>query len=225
MEVLCIIPARGGSKGIPRKNLQPLAGKPLLAHSILQSLSATQVTRTVVSTDDEEIASVTREYGADVVYRPEAISGDTASSESALQHCLTYLADNESYEPDLVVFLQCTSPLRRSDDIDNAIAKLVADGADSLVSVVPVVVWLWRLVEGQPTSFNYDHLNRKRRQDRPAEYNENGSIYVFKPWVLMELNNRLGGQVSLYEMDEWSNLDIESWTDLQLTELVFTNIY
>ena len=224
MELLCIIPARGGSKGIPRKNLQLLAGKPLLAHTIEQAIAARTVSRVVVSTNDEEIGNVAREFGAEVVWRPEALSGDTASSESALRHCVEYLQAEEGYQPDVVLFLQCTSPLRRRNDIDDAIGQMLVDEADSLVSVVPVVVWLWRIQDGHPVSFNYDYHRRLRRQDRPQEFNENGSLYAFKPWVLLQHNNRLGGKITLYQMDEWSNLDIESMADLKLAELVLQTL-
>lgn len=218
MEILAIIPARGGSKGIPGKNLRPMAGKPLLAHTVEQALSTPAITRVVVSTDDRRIGAVAREAGAGLIWRPAALSGDHASSESALQHALDHLQQMEGYEPDLVVFLQCTAPLRRPGDIAAAIATLIEQQADSLLSVVPVVVWLWRIVDGTPQSFNYDYHKRLRRQDRPPEYNENGSIYIFKPWVLRQFDNRLGGKIALYEMDEWSNIDIETLADLQLAE-------
>ncbi|MCI0395813.1 MAG: acylneuraminate cytidylyltransferase family protein [Chloroflexi bacterium] len=217
--IWALIPARGGSKGIPRKNIRPLAGKPLLAHTVEQALAASQVSRVIVSTDDEEIGAVAQHYGAEVVWRPAEISGDTATSESALRHALDALAKSEGYEPDLVLFLQCTSPLRRPGDIDQAIQTLVAAGADSLLSVVPSHRFLWRVAEeGQPASLNYDYRHRPRRQDRPPEYVENGSIYLFKPWVLRQGNNRLGGKIALYVMDEWSAIDVDSPADWQLCE-------
>lgn len=224
-KVITIVPARGGSKGIPGKNLRPLAGKPLLAHTIELAQVARLVNRVVVSTDSPEIAAVSQAYETEVIWRPDDLSGDTASSESALLYTLDFLRDSEGYEPDLVVFLQCTSPLRRPHDIDKAIQTLVDQEADSLVSVVPVVCWLWRVVDGQPQSFNYDAQKRLRRQERPPEFNENGSIYIFKPWVLRQFNNRLGGKIVLYEMDEWSNIDIETLTDLALAEWVMTQVY
>ena len=124
MHVIALIPARGGSKGIPRKNLQSLAGKPLIAHTIEHARQARSVGRVVVSTDDAEIAAVSKQYGAEVVWRPAAISGDTASSESALLHALEYLQQTEGYESDLLVFLQCTSPLTLPEDIDGTVQAL-----------------------------------------------------------------------------------------------------
>jgi N-acylneuraminate cytidylyltransferase len=220
MNTLAIIPARGGSKGIPGKNLRPLAGRPLLAHTITQATAASLVSRVVVSTDDEAIAAVARAYGADLVRRPEAISGDTASSESALLDALGQLERDEGYRPDLIVFLQCTSPLRQPGDIDGAITALLDGGADSLLSVVPSHRFLWRRAEGGAEPVNYDYRQRPRRQDRAPEYWENGSIYVLRPWVLREHNNRLGGRIALYEMPEWSGVDIDSPEDFALCEWV-----
>lgn len=220
MEVLAIIPARGGSKGLPRKNILPLLGKPLLAYTIEHARHSRLVNRVVVSTDDEEITQVARSYGAEVVHRPAVISGDEASSESALLHVLEHLRDQENYWPDLVVFLQCTSPIRQPGDIDRAIQQLLAEGADSLLSGVPFHLFIWRRVNGNVEAIDYDPARRPRRQERPAEFIENGSIYVFKPWVLQELGNRLGGKITLFEMDEDSLVDINTARDFALCEAI-----
>jgi CMP-N,N'-diacetyllegionaminic acid synthase len=220
MSVLAVIPARGGSKGIPQKNLVPLAGRPLLAHTIAHALAASCVDRVVVSTDDEEIAAVARTHGADVVRRPGELSGDRASSESALLHVLEQLHAAEGYRPELLVFLQCTAPIRSAGDIDGAVRTLRDTHADSVLSVVPAKPWLWRVVDGVPESVDYDYRRRPRRQERPPEFFENGSIYVFKPWVLRDLANRLGGKIALYEMDYWSRFDIDDADDLKLCEWI-----
>lgn len=221
-EVVAIIPARGGSKGIPRKNVRLLAGKPLLAYTVEQARAAAAVTRVVVSTDDAEIAAVARRYGAEVIDRPAAISGDTATSESALLHALDALGA-QGVQPELVVFLQCTSPFRAPGDIDAAVATLRARGADSLLSVVPSHAFLWSERDGRAAPLNYDYRSRPRRQDRAPEYRENGSIYVFKPWVLRELGNRLGGAIALYIMDEAQGLDIDGPFDWQWAEWWLTH--
>lgn len=219
-EVLCIIPARGGSKGIPRKNVRLLAGKPLLSHSIGHALQATSISRTVVSTDDDEIARVARDAGAEVVVRPANISGDTATSESALAHVLQHLADTETYVPDLVVFLQCTSPIRGRGDVDAAFAQLRAEGANSLLSAVRSHAFLWTKTETGAQAVNYDYRQRPRRQDRLAEYRENGSIYIFEAELFRNTHNRLGGKISLYEMNEWSSVDIDTEADFELCEWI-----
>ncbi len=223
MNILAIIPARGGSKGIPRKNIQPLVGKPLLAYTIEHAHATPAISRVVVSTDDAEIAAVAEQYGAEVIWRPAEISGDDATSESALLHALDHLRDSEGYEPDLVVFLQATSPLRQPDDIQKAIETLQQQGADSLLSVAPSHVFLWRLVNGRAEPVNYDYRQRPRRQERAPEYIENGSIYIFKPWVLREQSNRLGGKIALYVMDPLDSLQVDEPSDLALIEQVMAS--
>lgn len=219
MRITSMIPARGGSKGIPRKNILPIAGQPLISHSLEQAKKSSHVDRTIVSTDDQEIATISKSYGAEVIMRPADISGDTASSESALLHALDYLKETENYEPDLVVFLQCTSPLRAKDDIDNAITQFQAEDADSLISVSPSHAFLWEKIDGVAQSINYDYRDRPRRQDMNPQFRENGSIFIFKPWVLREYNNRLGGKISLYVMDEFC-IDIDSMIDFEIAELL-----
>ena len=221
-DVLAIIPARGGSKGIPRKNLGLLCGRPLLSYSVEAALNAEAVTRVVVSTDDDEIAEVAGGLGADVVMRPAEISGDEATSESALMHTLDQLQEQEGFEPELVVFLQATSPIRSNGDVDRAIETLKREGADSLLSVVASHSFLWRLNEGIPEPLNYDPKSRPRRQDLAPEYAENGSIYVFKPWVLRQHNCRLGGRVAIYEMSRRSGVDIDTTEDLELCEWIMS---
>jgi YrbI family 3-deoxy-D-manno-octulosonate 8-phosphate phosphatase len=216
MNILAIIPARGGSKGIPRKNLHPLAGLPLIVHTIRHAQRARSVTRTVVSTDDAEIAAVSRAWGAEVVDRPPELSGDTASSESALLHVLDQLRRTERYEPDLVVFLQATSPLRGEADVENAIGTLVREEADSLFSSCRVEGFVWRSTGAGPASLSYDFRHRPRRQDAPEDLIENGSIYVFRPWVLRELNNRLGGRIATYRMSPLDSFQIDEPADLEV---------
>lgn len=219
MHILALIPARGGSKRILRKNLQILAGKPLVVHSIEHALSASTVDAVYVSTEDTEIAAVSKAAGAHVIERPLSLAGgDTATSESALLHALDAIRDSRGNDPDLVVFLQCTSPIRQRDDIDNAVHRLVEQGADSLFSACENDRLLWRRVQGQWQSLNYDYRHRQREQDFPEEYRENGSIYVFKPWVLRELNNRLGGRIAMYKMDYWCSFQIDLPEHLRLCE-------
>lgn len=221
---VCIIPARGGSKGIPRKNIRTLLGKPLLAYSIEQALQTQSISRVIVSTDSHEIADVAKKYGAEVTWRPAEISGDTASSESALLHALDHLHDELAYDPDLVVFLQATSPLRRPDDIQRAIDLLEREEADSLLSVGPLHGFVWRKSRGKDDlrAYSYDYKNRMRRQDAPIDLVENGSIYVFKPWVLRTHHNRLGGKIVAYEMSHLTSFQIDDPEDLVLMEQLLT---
>jgi YrbI family 3-deoxy-D-manno-octulosonate 8-phosphate phosphatase len=219
-EILAIIPARGGSKSIPHKNIYPLAGKPLLAYSIEHARQTPAITRIVVSTDDPQIGAVAQEHGAEVIWRPAEISGDFAASEAALTHVLDSLQEKEGYEPDLIVFLQATSPLRQPDDIQNAIDMLAREQADSLLSVYSMHVFIWREQNGEASSFSYDYRNRRMRQNAPEDLVENGSIYIFKPWVLRQLNNRLGGKIALYRMKALDSIQIDEPHDMTMIEML-----
>lgn len=223
-KILAIIPARGGSKGVPRKNIKKLAGIPLIVHSILHARNAPSVGRIVVSTDDDEIAQVSRHWGAEVIMRPPEISGDTASSESALIHVLDSLKESENYVPDFVVFLQATSAIRGDEDIENGIRKLKTENADSLLSVSPMQGFLWRDEGKSLTSFSYDHKNRPRRQEAPKDLIENGSFYIFKPEVLLTENNRLGGKIVYYEQGLRESIQIDEPEDIELVEALLRQV-
>jgi len=216
-EILAIVPARGGSKGIPGKNLVPLAGKPLLVHTLDQANASPLIRRLVVSTDSVEIAAVAKESGAEVILRPSEISGDEAPSESALLHCVDSLKASEEYEPDLVVFLQATSPIRRAGDIDRAIKTLREGGYDSVFSASPTHGFVWELQGANgPVPLDYDPAHRPMRQKVGDRLVENGSVYVFKPWVLRQTGLRLGGKVGVYRMGFLEALQIDEPFDLDL---------
>jgi N-acylneuraminate cytidylyltransferase len=197
MNCLAVIPARGGSKGIPRKNVRPLAGKPLIAYNLLQLRRSRFVNRTIVSTDDPEIAAVAQGYGAEVVQRPAEISGDSASSESALLHTLEHLYTTEGYRPDLLAFLQCTSPLTLAEDIDGTIQALLDEGADSALAVIPFHYFLWKPGrDGDSVGINHDKLYRPLRQEREPQYLETGAIYVMRVEGFLQTRHRFFGKIS-----------------------------
>lgn len=214
MSCTVVIPARGGSKGIPRKNLQPVAGIPLLAHAIRAARGAESVDRVVVSTDDPEIADLARAEGAGVVMRPAELSGDTASSESALLHAVETLnlpAD------DLLVFMQCTSPLTTSGDVDNLLRALHGENADCAFTVTPFHGFIWkRGADGRAVSVNHDARNRPLRQDREAEFQENGALYVFGVEGFVKHRHRFFGKTVMVEMPASRSLDIDTPEDLTL---------
>jgi len=220
MEVVAIIPARGGSQRLSRKNLRMVAGFPLIVHTIQHARRSRLVTRTVVSTEDPEIAAISQNSGVEVIERPAELASETADSESALLHVLDYLNRAEGYSPDLVLFLQCTSPVRRPDDIDKAIQSLLDSGADSLFSATASKWLFWRSSGLWAESFNYDYRQRQREQDMTNEWRENGSIYVCKPWMLQKHRNRLGGKVAVYEMGYWSSFQVDSLEDLELCDWI-----
>lgn len=222
-KIITVIPARGGSQRIKNKNLVKLAGKPLVAHSILQARKARGISRVIVSTEDKQIAKVARKFGAEVVWRPWKLASDQASSEEALLHVLGELKKQEGYEPDLVVFLQCTSPVREPKDIEQAIQTLLAQKADSLFSACRNYGLIWERRKGKFYSLNYDYRRRKREQKMAPQYRENGSLYVFRPEILKRYRNRLGGKVAIYEMDFWKSFQVDEPQDLKLLEWIIKN--
>ncbi|MFN4113440.1 MAG: cytidylyltransferase domain-containing protein [Sphingomonadaceae bacterium] len=199
--ITAIIPARGGSKGVPRKNVLPLMGKPLLAHTIEAALASRHVARVAVSTDDPEIAAVARRFGAEVVDRPAEIAGDKASSEAALLHALDTLHPAGAPQPDLFVFLQCTSPLTRPEDIDALVEAFRREGADSAFLATRFYHFLWRAdALGDFHGVNHDRTFRQMRQDRPAEYLETGAGYAIGTAGFREHGHRFFGKVVAVEM-------------------------
>ena len=172
---LALIPARGGSKGIPGKNLQEVEGVSLVGRSVQAALASTRVSRVVVSTDDDAIAAASRSHGAEVVRRPEHLAGDTASSESALLHALEQLSMDGPLPPQLV-FLQCTSPFTSGEQIDQVLAALDAPAVNSSFAVAAWHGFLWR---SDGRGINHDpHQPRQRRQDLEPAYLETGAIYA-----------------------------------------------
>lgn len=221
MENLSIIPARGGSKGILGKNLSFIAGKPLIAHTIQSASQARLVNRVIVSTDCTDIGRVAQEYGAEVVWRPAELSGDTESSESALLHVLEYLEETENYKPDLTVFLQCTSPLTTSSDIDGTVQALCDEEADSAFAAVPFHYFLWRKgTEGGMEGVNHDKRVRPLRQEREPEYLETGAVYVMRTDGFKQSRHRFFGKTAIHLIPEERCWEIDEPFDLVIAELL-----
>ncbi|RZF61190.1 acylneuraminate cytidylyltransferase [Sphingomonas populi] len=218
MQTLAIIPARGGSKGIPRKNVLPLGGTPLIAHTIYAACAASRVSRVVVSTDDDEIASVALHHGAEVVRRPAELATDTASSEAALLHTLDVLRADEGYEPDLLVFLQCTSPLTAPEDIDGTIAALIDAHADSALAVTTFHYFLWAEDEAGAHGINHDKSVRLMRQQRTPEYLETGAVYVMKTAGFRAARHRFFGKTVLFDTPVERRLEIDEPEDFRIAE-------
>ncbi|MFH1147692.1 MAG: acylneuraminate cytidylyltransferase family protein [Pseudomonadota bacterium] len=219
---IAVIPARGGSKGIQRKNLMEFCGRPLLAWSILQAGAAQNIEAVYVSSDDREILETAKRYGAAGILRPEELATDEASSESALIHALDEIEKTDETNFSLVVFLQATSPLREPGDIDCAVGRLVETDSDSLFSAAVLNDFcLWHREGGRLKGLSFDPNNRVRRQDREPLYLENGSIYVFRPKILREHRNRLGGKISTYEMPFWKSYEIDTPEELETCKYYF----
>ena len=221
MQTLVVIPARGGSKGIVGKNVAPLAGIPLLGYAPRAALEATRVQRVAGSTDDERIAAEARAHGAEVIRRPAAISGDTASSESALLHALDHLRDTEGYEPDLLVFVQCTSPLTAAVDIDGTIETLLDENADSALSVTPFHYFIWRQDgDGSGVGVNHDRSVRELRQEREPQYLETGGVYVMRVAGFRSAKHRFFGRTVLHVTPPERRLEIDEPVDLRIAEVL-----
>ncbi|MGH3104275.1 MAG: cytidylyltransferase domain-containing protein [Gaiellaceae bacterium] len=218
MDVVGLIPARGGSKGIPGKNLAPLAGKPLIAWTIEAARASRTLTRVVVSTDDEEIAAVARQLGAEVLARPGALAADDTPMLEVVRHALAELGST-----DVLVLLQPTSPLRRPDHIDQALLVLLEDERrDAVVSVVEVP---HRFRPGSLMELDGGRLRRlseetaARRQDKPPVYARNGpAVLALRPERLGD--DLYGGDCRPYVMAPLDSIDVDGPDDLRLAELL-----
>ncbi|MBX7078791.1 MAG: acylneuraminate cytidylyltransferase [Nannocystaceae bacterium] len=214
MTTVALIPARGGSKGIPRKNLVALAGRPLLVHSIEHARASAAIDRVFVSTDDDEIADVALSAGAEVVRRPAALAGDTASTESAVGHALTSWRA-EGLEPTRIVLLQCTSPFRSPGQLDAALAQFDREQCDSMLSVVPFHGFVWQAGPAGARPCTYDPAARPRRQDIRDTVLETGSFYVFRTEIFERSGARLGGRIGAFEVPPCDAIDIDEPADLE----------
>ena len=232
METLAVVPARGGSKSIYKKNIHPLCGKPLIYYTI-RSAKNSILSRTVVSTDDEEIASVAKSFGAEVPFlRPAELARDDTPSLPVIQHAVRFLEETEDYLPSIIVILQPTSPLRTSEHIDEAIHILVEAGADSVVSVIEVPhnfnpVSVMRIENGKLKPFLEGEGTRiLRRQDKPRVFARNGAaVYAMTYETLMERNSLFGEDCRPFLMDEQASIDIDSQFNLRIAEMLLTSLH
>ncbi|MHB0768691.1 acylneuraminate cytidylyltransferase family protein [Bradyrhizobium sp. 5.13L] len=215
-KTLAVIAARGGSKGIPHKNLLDLCGKPLIAWTVEQARAARGVDVVAVSSDSDNILAAAEAAGAVGVRRPDDISGDLASSESAWLHALD-ATEARMGRFERIVALQATSPIREPGDIESALATFDRDQLDSLLSVCEVEDYFnWRIGASGPEPINYDYRNRRMRQQIEKRYLENGSFYVLIPSLLREHNNRLGGKIGFHVMERHKMFQIDRPEDVKL---------
>lgn len=226
-EVLAIIPARGGSKGVPGKNIRDINGKPLIAYNIEAAKASRRVTRVAVSTDCPDIERVSKAYGAEVVRRPKEISDDTASSESALNHVLGQLKETEDYAPDAIAFMQCTVPTTRGEHLDKGLTKLFEEDLDCCFAAIPFDKFLWR--PGQPEGFaegiNHDHTKQRlRRQDLPEQVLETGAFYLMRTSSYLAHQNRFCGKTKYVILGGVEMLDIDTLQDLKRAEIILSEL-
>ena len=216
---VAIIPARGGSKGVPRKNLRRIGGIPLVVRAVRAASAASAVDLVVVSTDDDEIAAAAASAGARIVRRPADLSGDTASSESAVRHALDELAA-EGFDIAVTVFVQATSPFIPSDGIDEAVRLLQGGAFDSVFSAHETYGFLWRRGDDGAAAINHDAAHRPRRQDREPHYLETGAFYAFTAAGFRAAGHRFFGRTGIVEVPERTAIEIDDEQQLALAGAV-----
>jgi len=225
--VVCVIPARGGSKGVPRKNIKPFAGKPLIAYTIEQSLQSEYIDRTIVSTEDREIANISRQYGAQVPFmRPDDLAGDQVATVDVLLHTINWLEEEDKYNFDILVLLHTTTPLRAVKDIDSCIRLLVEEKADDVFSVTEAHrnPYFNMVEEG---SDGFVRLVKEglysARQFAPKVYDMNASIYVWWKNILKEEKKIFLKKSKAYVMPKERSIDIDDDFDFKIAEFLCMN--
>ena len=222
---LAIIPARGGSKSIPDKNIAPVGGKPLIEWTILAARESKNINQIIVSTDSNEIAELSRSLGVDVPFlRPEQLAKDDTPGILPVLHALNWFINNEDYHPEFVICLQPTSPLRTFEDIDASIELAMTKNADAVISVSSVTehpYWMKSLDEdGRISEFINEKAIINRRQDLPTIYSLNGAIYLARSEFLLEQGTWYSENTFGYVMPIERSLDIDSLFDLYLADLM-----
>ena len=223
MEILAIIPARGGSKGIPNKNIQNVGGIPLVVRTINAALKSKLINKIIVSTDDNRIADVAIDNGVEVIKRPSKISGDTASSELALLDTLMQIKNRDNYVPKIIVFLQCTSPFTELDDIDGTINALVSNDADCALAVTKFDHFLWKYDKNKDSLSGVNHdekKQRKRRQELSTQYLETGSVYVMKTKEFIKYKKRFFGRIAYHVIPRHRTFEIDEPIDLTISNFI-----
>jgi YrbI family 3-deoxy-D-manno-octulosonate 8-phosphate phosphatase len=213
-QAVAVIPARGGSKGVPGKNVAPVGGVPLVARAVAAALAA-GILDVRVSTDDAAVAAAARAAGAGVIDRPAELAGDTATSESALLHALDVLAA-EGLEPEVLVFLQATSPFIESAPLARAVRRVLDDEADSVLAAYETYAFLWRRDGSIATGVNHDASFRPRRQDREPHFQETGAFYVLRTSGFREAGFRFFGRTAVQEVAADRAVEIDDAHELEL---------
>lgn len=220
--VIAIIPARGGSKGITRKNLKKVGSKPLVAHAIDQALACKRIHRTIVSTEDHEIREVAISYGAEVIDRPEEFVHDNTIQEvDRLLRWTVLELEAQGSQVDVVVLLYSTAPLRQVETIDRAVEMVVDKGYESVLSLYEDMTYLWRKVGDLMEPINYDPSKRGPRQKEAwNQWAENKAIYVMTRDLLVNTSCRLGSKVGFVEMPKWRSIDVDNPEDLEFVRIL-----
>ena len=216
---IAIIPARGGSKGVPKKNIKEFLGKPLIEHSINYAKESKFIEKIILTTDNEEIKKIGKDNNITVVDRPKEISGDKATTESAIEHVISLFKFSIDTT---IVLLQPTSPIRPKNSLDKMIKIFNEQLYDSMLTLSPIHPLTWK-IDNKKTECMYDYSNRPRRQDfkeKDLIYDENGSVYIFTNKIFIEKNNRLGGKIGHYIFKEEYGRQIDTPLDFKLLETI-----
>ena len=232
-KVLGLITARGGSKGIPKKNIVNVGGKPLIAWTIEAALKSHVFDRVVVSTDNNEIASIAQKWGAEVPFtRPDRLAKDDSPHTDVLIHAINWLQEKEDYLPEFLMLLQPTSPLRTSQDIDKSFQLAIESKADCVISVQETLSHpysVMQVTEDQKLSeflmSSEDPESYQRRQARPKFYSLNGAIFIFKVDVLLTNKNTYPELTFTYVMPKERSLDVDTSWDLHIANLILNHLY
>ena len=222
-KVLAVIPARGDSKGIPRKNLYPLNGKPLIAYTIEAARKSKLLTRSIISTDSEEIAEVAEKFGGDVPFiRPNVLASDTASSIDVVKHAMKELEKADGVRYNYAVLLQPTTPLRLSGDIDKVIQKLISTQCDTVITMVDVGAYhparMYRIENDRLLGIMEESIAMRRRQDLPPIYIRSGDIYACKRNIIFNRNTMLGNDCRPLVIPSNRAVNIDTLEDLLFAE-------
>ena len=226
LNIIGVIPARGGSVGVPLKNIQELCGKPLIYYVIIAALASKYLRRVIVSTDHDEIARISREFGAEVPFQRPADISEDVPTEFAKQHAVRFIEKQEGRKIDIVVSMQATTPLLNSDDIDSTIEKLVNENADSVITVREVREYPWWMMrmdeEGWIKPFFVRKLAGKVtvRQNLEKLYIPNGAVYATKRDVLMNESRTFGKKCGAVIMPPERSMDIDNLLDFKIIEAI-----
>ncbi|MBM3910898.1 MAG: acylneuraminate cytidylyltransferase family protein [Thaumarchaeota archaeon] len=224
MQILAIIPARGGSKGIRNKNIRILGGKPLIAHTIIAAKKSKYINKVIVNTDDKKISNISRSYGANVPFlRPRKLARDNSSTIEVVKHTLEFLRNNESYVPDIIVILQPTSPFRTVKLIDSSIEKLKKTDASCVLTVTKIIKHPFSsfLLKGNTLKpFKRNFSNYDQRQKYPALYFPTGEVYTFWYKTLENHGSIYGKKIKPIIINAETAIDIDTPFDLFISEMI-----
>ena len=217
LKIIVLIPARGGSKGIPKKNVKLFLGEPLINHSIKYAKKCSLIDEIYVSTDNSDIAKLGRDLGAKIINRPKNISTDSATTESAIDHFIKKINANKH----IIVLLQPTSPIRPKNALFEALTKFKLNNYDSLLSLSPTHHFFWKISKNNLLHPEYDYMNRPLRQNidkQNIRFIENGSLYIFNSSNFKTYHNRLGGKIGFVIWDQEYSYELDSNYDWEFLE-------